>query len=351
MRRQIEDLVVVVTGASSGIGRATARALADRGAKVVLAARRQPQLEECAEECGRLGCESLVVPTDVTDEDAVERLAQKAVSRFGGIDVWINDAGVGMYSHIEDAPTAAHRRVLETNVFGTLYGSRAAVKRFRKQGRGHLINVASVVATAGFPYNAAYVASKYAIRGLTESLRVELRGSGIEVSTIFPAAIDTPFFQHAANYMGRGVKPPSPVYAPEKVAEAIVGCIERPRAEVFVGGSARMIDAARALLGPTGYDPLSKGMTEEEHFQEETQRPTAGSLFKPRRDGLRVRGGWGAGEAGPTGATPGVGLAVLGIAGAAAALWYLSRRGDFDLEAEEAYKTAESERTTGFAHS
>lgn len=322
MKRSISDSVVVITGASSGIGRATARELARRGAGLVLAARRGELLEEAAEECRALGTEAIAVQADVTEERDVEALADRAVTEFGRVDVWINDAGIGVSGRFEDTPSEVDKRVIETNLFGTMHGSRAAIKLFRGQeGGGHLINIASVLGTTGSPYMSAYAASKFAVRGFTESLRIELRGSGIDVTCVMPGAIDTPFFQHSANYSGKELRPPQPVYAPERVALAIAGCIERPRAEVFVGGGARAIWALRSLLG-RGYDPISLAMTRSEHFEEKPVGPTTGIAYEPSDDAMTARGGWGAG----TPRTGKTGWLILGAAAAGLTVWALAQR-------------------------
>src|ERR1043166_5831964 len=224
----IADSVIVITGASSGIGRATAQELASRGAHLVVGARDVAALEG-------LGT---AIKCDVTREADVQALARAAVAKFGRIDVWINNAGVYLVGRFEDSPADVFRRVLETNFFGTVHGARAALQQFRKQRRGILINIDSVVASAPQPYTTAYVASKYAVRGFSASLRMELaleKGHEIEVCTILPASIDTPLFSHTANYLGRKVKAMSPVNRPEVVARAIASVIERPRRETLVG--------------------------------------------------------------------------------------------------------------------
>ncbi len=155
----IRDAVVVITGASSGIGRATAIGFARQGAAVVLAARREWALREIAESCERLGVPTLVVPTDTTDEDAVRALVQAALERFGRIDVWVNNAGVGLYARFEDTPAADFRKVIETNFFGYVHGARAVLPHFYRQGHGVLINNASIMARVPGPYVSAYAAS------------------------------------------------------------------------------------------------------------------------------------------------------------------------------------------------
>lgn len=279
-----------MTGASSGIGRATALDFARRGGRVVLAARRAAALEDVARECREAGGEALAVPTDVTDERAVEQLAHAAAERFGRIDVWVNNAGVALFARFEETPPEAFRRVVETNLFGYVHGARAVLPWFRKQGGGVLINNASVVGKAGAPYVSAYVLAKFAIVGFSESLRQELLDSGIEVCTILPASIDTPLFQHAANFTGRAVKPLDPIYDPEMVAAAIVRSARRPRREVFVGNAGRRLALIRSLAPGYG-ERLTARAVERGHFEKRASPRSEGNLFAPT-PGTDVTGGW-----------------------------------------------------------
>ncbi len=280
MTRKIGDSAVIITGASSGIGRATARAFAGEGAAVVLAARREEALREVAAECEALGGRVLAVPTDVTDERAVEELARRAVENFGRIDVWVNNAAVTLFGRFEEAPPEVYRQVIETNLFGYIHGARAALPYFKEQGSGVLINVSSVVAKAGQPYTSAYVTSKFAIRGLSECLRQELilgKARDIHVCTVMPASIDTPFFQHGANYTGRAPKALNPVCDAEKVAQTIVRCARRPRREVVIGNADRML-AAQHTLSLALYDRMATRMIDRDHFQDRpAPRPRATS--------------------------------------------------------------------------
>ncbi len=294
MPSKIGDSVVVITGASSGIGRATALACARRGAAVVVAARREDLLKELAGECERLGGRALAVPTDVTDEQAVNELARKAVENFGRLDVWVNNAGVTLFSRFEEAPSEEYRRVFEINLFGYVYGARAALPYFRQQGSGVLINNDSVVAKASQPYTSAYVTSKFAVRGLSECLREELILDGakdIHVCTVMPVSIDTPLFQHGANYTGRAPKALNPVYDAEKVAKAIIRCAERPKREVIVGNAGRLLALQHALsLGL--YENMAARQIDKDHFQDKPAPSTSGNLFEPVPEGTEVSGGW-----------------------------------------------------------
>lgn len=294
MARKTRDSVVVITGASSGIGRATARAFAEKGASVVLAARREETLQEVATECRNLGARALVVPTDVTDEEATQELARRTVENFGRIDVWVNNAAVTLFGRFEEAPSDAYRRVFETNLFGYIHGARAALPYFREQGSGVLINVSSVVAKASQPYTSAYVASKFAIRGLSECLRQELildGASNIHACNVMPASIDTPFFQHAANYTGRAPKALNPVYSAEEVARAIVRCARRPKREVVVGSAGRLL-AAQHTLSLGLYERAAARVIDLDHFQDRAAPPTVGNLFEPMPEWTGVSGGW-----------------------------------------------------------
>jgi short-subunit dehydrogenase len=291
MARNAGDCAVVITGASSGIGRALALALSREGAAVVLAARRRDALDVLAAECEALGGLALAVPTDVKDEDAVQQLAQQAIATFGRIDAWVNDAGVSAIGELEQIPSDVFRGVVETNFFGVVNGCRAALPYMREQGQGVIVNIASVLGAVGAPYATAYTASKFAIRGFGESLRQELLGTPLDVVTILPGAIDTPFWDHAGNYSGKAIKALTPIYAPELVAEAIVDAIEHPRREVFVPPSSRAFVALHAVSGEL-FDRLMRRNVDENQFAERAAVDTPGNVLEPVERGRGVSGGW-----------------------------------------------------------
>ncbi|HLL05653.1 MAG TPA: SDR family oxidoreductase [Myxococcaceae bacterium] len=282
MKRAWKGKVVVITGASSGIGRATALMLAKKGAHVVLAARREDPLEELASACEALGVRCLPVPMEVADPASVRALATQALQAFGRIDGWVNNAGVYLIGRLEETPDEAFRQVMETNFFGTVYGTRAALAQFRHQGGGTLINVSSIFGSAAGPYVSAYAASKFAVRGFSSAVRQEFEGTGIHVCTILPASVDTPLWKNPANYTGWRARPVEPIYSPERVARAIVRVLAKPRRELFIGPSLR----ARALVQervPATAEKVTRKAMDTKHFEAYRQPRTSGNLFQPLR--------------------------------------------------------------------
>lgn len=290
MARDLRGAVVVITGASSGIGRATALAFAHEGARLALAARAEPPLQEVARECADLGSEALALVTDVRDEDAVERLAAHAVRRFGRIDVWINDAGVIAYGRFEDLPSDVFRAVIETNLLGQVNGARAALRRFREQNDGTLITVSSVWGCVTSPQVSAYVTSKFAVRAFSDCLRHELADSPrIRVATILPQAVDTPIFAHAANYSGRHVRPIPPLLDPTQVARGIVQCARSPAREVTFGRLGRMLELFHAVAPRIYGRTIAPGFAAGS-FGAASAARTAGSVLRPTTHALRGAG-------------------------------------------------------------
>ena len=284
---------IVITGASSGIGRATALALATNyQCSLVLAARRQEALDKVAELCRQRGSAVLVRPTDVTKEEEVDALAQETVERFGKTDVWLNNAAVSLFGRFDEIPTQDLRQLLEVNLFGYIYGARAAVAQFRQQGHGHLINVSSVVGLVGQPYTGGYSLSKFAIRGLSLSLAQELADEpDIHVGTVYPAVIDTPIFNQAGNYYGKEVQAPKPRIKADQVAKTIISMIKHPREEAIVGGMGKIMRLARSVA-PATFDKRYRKMIADGHFRDEPADPTTGNLFEPMPQWGTVSGGW-----------------------------------------------------------
>jgi len=306
--------VVVITGASSGIGRATAHAFARQGARVVLASRNPAALATVAGECADLGGETRVVPTDVTDAQAVQALADAAIRAFGRIDVWFNNVGVGTIGRFEDTPMASHRRVVEANLLGHMHGAHAVVPHFRARGKGILINMISLGGLIPAPYAGSYVASKFGLHGFSESLRAELSDlPEVHVCAVYPAFVDTPGVGHGANYSGRRVRPPPPLTDPLAVADIVVALARRPRPMVGIGAPVLPGRLAHAVAP----DLLGRGtrwLMDRAFERAGPAQPVDGNLFEPSR-GTDIQGGFRQGSpvAGAVAATALVGAALLAL--------------------------------------
>jgi NAD(P)-dependent dehydrogenase (short-subunit alcohol dehydrogenase family) len=248
--RPLQEQVMVVTGASSGIGLVTAKQAAAAGARVVLAARNRRDLERAVEEIRKHGGRAVHVAADVADPQQVERIADVALQEFGGIDTWVNNAAVSMYGRVMDLTLEDMRRQMDVNYWGQVYGSRVAVRHMRERG-GALINVASALADRAIPLQGNYCAAKHAIKAFTDSLRMELEEEGVPVSVtlVKPASIDTPFFEKAKTYLGVEPQPVPPVYAPEVVSSVILHAAQHPLRELIAGGSGVKLSAARYAPG------------------------------------------------------------------------------------------------------
>lgn len=291
--KDLRGAVVVLTGATSGIGRATAHAFAESGARLVLAARSAGSLEAVAAECRKRGGEAVVAPTDITDEEQVERLMDLAVSEFGRIDVCVANASVYAYGTFEQTPSNAFRRVIETNLLGSAATARQVLPHFRAEGKGTLILIGSVYSKITSPYVSAYVASKFGTFGFARVLRQELRDApAIRVSVVLPATIDTPIYQHAANYTGHDMHPLPPVVRPERVARAIVRNARSPRRVTIVGMTQRTFIPLHAAF-PRLYDACVGPLMNTIAVRRGQAARTDGTLYTPAPSTHAVRGGWG----------------------------------------------------------
>jgi NAD(P)-dependent dehydrogenase (short-subunit alcohol dehydrogenase family) len=291
MRTSAEGMVVVITGASRGIGRATARLFAERGASVVLAARSEEALLGAAAECELRGGRALAVPTDVAEWESVEGLARRAVEGFSRIDVWVNNAVLAAIGPLEEVPPEANRRIVEANLLGYIYGAQAALPRFREQGSGVLINMSSGFGLVGAPYAGAYTATKFAQRGLGQTLRGELRGTDIHVCTIMPSGVDTPAYRLAANYSGQAAGPKGFLSSPEKIARVVVRCAENPRPEVVVGNSVRTLRLTHALA-PRVVERAVARTIERGFLRQEAEEHSPGNLHESSSEWIGTDGGF-----------------------------------------------------------
>jgi short-subunit dehydrogenase len=288
------EKVVVITGASSGFGRGAALKFAEAGASVVVAARRDDLLEGLAAECEARGGKALVVPTDVSIPDEVKELCNQALQTFGRIDVWVNNAGVGAIGRFDEVPLDVHLQLINTNLLGTLSGSYFAIKHFREQGAGVLINIASVIGKVPAPYYSSYAASKHGVVGLSAALRQELKEDdmdNIHVCTVMPTSMDTPFFEHEANYTGHQAQPIPPTYDPEKVIDTIFELATDPEDEVSVGGAGALMTFLHGLM-PGVEGMMAKETRKVQMEKAPPEEEKSGSVFEPEAEGAEVTGGW-----------------------------------------------------------
>ncbi|TAK61625.1 SDR family oxidoreductase [Methylobacter sp.] len=256
--KPISQQAIVITGATSGIGLTTARMAAKEGAKVVLVARNEQALQQLANEINANGGHAIYAVADVADLNALRAASEMTIAEFGGFDTWVNNAGGSIYGRVMDVPVEDLRRLFDTDFWGVVYGSRIAVEHLRNKG-GALINLGSEVSDAPIPLQGIYAASKHAVKGFTESLRMELESDAVPVSItlIKPTATHTPFPENAKNYLPYEPKLPSPVYAPELVAEAILHCAEHPKREFFIGEMAK-INSSMAINMPRLYEKMNE---------------------------------------------------------------------------------------------
>jgi len=293
--KSLRDQVMVITGASSGIGLATARMAAAQGAKVVVTSRNAPALTELADELRAAGGDALANAADVGHQEEIEAVAKAAVERYGRIDTWVNNAGASVYGDMTDIPMADFRRVIDTNFWGVVNGSLVAARHFKTRGgseAGALINIGSVLSDRAVPFQGMYCASKHAVKGFTDSLRMELEEAKVPVSVtlVKPSSIDTPFPQHAGNYMDEEPTLPPPLYSPDVVARAILHCAATPERDVTVGFGGKAFVLAGAVSPRTtdrGMEATMRGLQKKG----EPPRNPAGTLHRPSRSSeLKARG-------------------------------------------------------------
>ena len=288
----VRNQVIVITGASSGIGLCTARMAARAGAKVVMTARDEETLREEVARIREEGGEATFLGGDVADPEALSRVARHAVLTYGRIDTWVNNAGIGVYGRAEEVSLADMRRLFDVTFWGTVHGCLAAIPRLKETEGAALINVGSVESEMSTPFHSAYAAAKHAVKGFTNALRLELEeeGAPISVTLVKPTGIDTPFFEHAKNYMAGNPKPPPPAYAPEVVARAILRCAQRPVRDIIVGGSGRvMVNFTKAL--PRSSDRVFEAtMFKGQQTKQPTRHDRAGALYSTGPFNGRERG-------------------------------------------------------------
>jgi short-subunit dehydrogenase len=288
--RDLRNAVVVLTGASSGIGRASAYEFARCGAALFLVARDRHALHDVAETCHRLGGQARLVVADVSRPDDVARLAQSVVETAGRIDVWVNNAGIGALGPFDEVPLDAHEQVVQTDLLGGLRGAHAVLPHFKRQGQGILINNISLGAWAPQPYAASYSAAKFGLRAFAESLRGELRSwPDIHVCNLYPSVMDTPGFRDGGNYTGHAVKPVPPVYDPRRTARAIVRLARRPRHSVYVGLPAVLSLIAQLI---PGYSLINAGLVDNSLRRARPTPRSSGNLFSPPSGERRIEGGF-----------------------------------------------------------
>ena len=293
--KPLAEQTMVITGASSGIGRATALTAAERGARVVLVARDGEALGELEAQIQRQGGRALAAPADVSVLEEVERVAEAAADTFGGIDTWVNNAAVSVYGAFRDVAPEDVRRAMEVNFMGQVHGARAALPYLEREGRGALICVGSALSDRAVPYQFAYCASKAAVKSLTEALRVELAQaeSGVQVTLIKPSSMNTPLFEQARTYLGVKPKPMPPVYDPQLVADAILHAAEHRSREIAVGGAGKMFAAAEAIAGPLMDAYLARSGEQSQETEQPKAADDPNNLRAPLRGHRRVRGEFG----------------------------------------------------------
>jgi NAD(P)-dependent dehydrogenase (short-subunit alcohol dehydrogenase family) len=283
---------VLVTGASSGIGRATALMLAHEGAQLVLVARSPVSLAQAAAECEAVGAATLVVPADVTDPDAVQDAFDEAERAFGAVDGVVHSAAALAYGRFEDIPAEVFNRSVETTLVGTATVARCALRAFGERG-GNLVVVGSLLGKIATPFMSPYIAAKWGVHGLVRTLQIEARSTPqIGISLVWPGAVNTPVYLQAGTYLGRQGRPPAPVDPPEKVARAAVRALARPRRESSVGVANHVMVAGFRFL-PAVFDVLATPLMRLGGLERGEVADTPGNVVTPNPSLEAVHGPWG----------------------------------------------------------
>jgi short-subunit dehydrogenase len=301
MKPQLKPLnqqTIVITGASSGIGLVTARMAAKQGANIVLAARNEEALRQLEQEINSAaggntgGGRAAYVVADVGNEDDHRKILDTAVQRFGGVDTWVNNAGASIYGRIEQVPADDAKRLFDTNFWGVFHGSKMALEHLKTRGPGAIINVGSTVSDRSIPLQGVYSASKFAVRSLTDALRMEIEEAGypISVTLIKPSAIDTPYVEHAKNYMDEDPSFPPPVYAPQTVAQGILHAAVHPERDIFIGGAGKMFSTMEKYAPRTTDRYMERTMFRQQKAGTRGQRSGIG--LHRSGVGLQERGGY-----------------------------------------------------------
>ena len=290
--KPVAEQVIVITGATSGIGLATAREAAKRGARLVLCSRDEDDLKQVADELSAQNYSAIYAVADVADFEEMQLVADRAVTSFGRIDTWVNNAGASIYGLLEEIPLDDAERMFRTNYWGVVNGSLVALPHLKKNG-GVLINVGSEVSETAVPLQGHYVASKHAVKGFTDTLRLEMEKTEepVVITLIQPAAVDTPFLDHAKTYLGVVPSHPAPVYDAQIVAEAILACAETPHRNLRVGGAAKLFTSIEKIAPSLG-DKLKEWVAFDDSMSGTPKGPDDDTLWEPRAGDLRVSGSY-----------------------------------------------------------
>ncbi|WP_347138268.1 SDR family oxidoreductase [Paracoccus sp. SSK6] len=312
-RNSIRGATVVITGASSGIGQATAEAFARQGARLVLVARDGGATEAVAQDCRDLGADALAIAADITDAMAITEVVQQAADYGGGIDIWVSNVGTGAVGAFHEVPIEAHEQVVRTNLIGHMNDAHAVLPVFLRQRRGVFINMISLGGFAAAPYAAAYSASKFGLRGFAEALRGELMHEpGIHICDIYPSFVDTPGIAHGANYTGRELSAPPPMLDARRVADAIVAVAARPRPTTMLGAPTALIRLAHAVSPEL--TTRATALFLESYFRRAPRTAIdGGTLFRPPASPGGIDGGLRSPAQRPTVTGVALGLAALGV--------------------------------------